>query len=178
MAGPQFNSTRHPKWAHSSGLTHNLAHWRPEWPLVISQSTSGRLWTETLPNFSSPGSLSQTKATFSLPCMCELLTSILIIHHYSHNWTSKVALVVKNPHANAVNIIPGSGRSLEEGIAIHPSILAWRIPWTQELGGLESMGSQRVRHDWATNTHALLVTRDAEDSGTVFPTKRALSQKT
>ena len=34
----------------------------------------------------------------------------------------------------------------------HSSILAWRIPWAEEAGGLQSMGSQRVRHDWATNT--------------------------
>ena len=32
------------------------------------------------------------------------------------------------------------------------SVLAWRIPWTEEPGGLQSMGSHRVRHDWATNT--------------------------
>ena len=37
---------------------------------------------------------------------------------------------------------------LEEEIAIHTSILAWEIPWTEEPGGLQSMGSQRVRHDW------------------------------
>ena len=36
---------------------------------------------------------------------------------------------------------------LEEGVAIHSSILAWRIPWTEEAGGLQSMGSQRVRHN-------------------------------
>ena len=36
---------------------------------------------------------------------------------------------------------------LEEGMATHPSILAWRIPWTEELGGLQSMGSQRVGDD-------------------------------
>ena len=41
---------------------------------------------------------------------------------------------------------------LEEGVAIHSSILAWRIPWTEEPGGLQSEGLQRVRHDWATNT--------------------------
>jgi len=35
---------------------------------------------------------------------------------------------------------------LEEGMATHSSILAWRIPWTEEPGGLQSMGSQRVRH--------------------------------
>ena len=36
----------------------------------------------------------------------------------------------------------------EEGMATHSSILAWRIPWTEEPGGLQSMGSQRVGHDW------------------------------
>ena len=37
--------------------------------------------------------------------------------------------------------------SLEEGMATHSYILAWRIPWTEEPGGLQSMGSQRVGHD-------------------------------
>ena len=37
-----------------------------------------------------------------------------------------------------------SGRSLEEGMATHSSILAWRIPWTEEFGGLQFIGSQRV----------------------------------
>ena len=36
---------------------------------------------------------------------------------------------------------------LEEGMATHSSILAWRIPWTEESGGLQSMGLQRVRHN-------------------------------
>ena len=42
---------------------------------------------------------------------------------------------------------------LEKGIATHSSILAWKIPWTKEPGGLQSMESQTVQHDWATNTH-------------------------
>ena len=37
---------------------------------------------------------------------------------------------------------PGSGRSPEEGMAAHSSVLAWRIPWTEEPGGLQSMGSR------------------------------------
>ena len=41
---------------------------------------------------------------------------------------------------------------LENGMATHSSILAWRIPWTEEPGRLQSMGSQRVEWDWATNT--------------------------
>ena len=41
---------------------------------------------------------------------------------------------------------------LEKGLSTHSSILAWRIPWTEEAGGLQSMGSQRVGH-WVTKTH-------------------------
>ena len=40
---------------------------------------------------------------------------------------------------------------LEEGMATHSTILAWRIPWTEESGGLQSMGPQRVGHDWEPN---------------------------
>ena len=40
-------------------------------------------------------------------------------------------------------------RFLEEGTATHSSILAWRIPWTEEPGGLPSIGSQRIGHDWS-----------------------------
>ena len=44
---------------------------------------------------------------------------------------------------------------LEEEMATQSSILAWRIPWTEETGGLWSMGSQSVRHDRVTSTHSL-----------------------
>ena len=40
---------------------------------------------------------------------------------------------------------------LENGMATHSSILAWRIPWAEEPGGIQSMQLQRARHDWATN---------------------------
>ena len=57
--------------------------------------------------------------------------------------------MVKTPSANAeardAGFIPGSG--MEEEMATQPSILTWRIRWTEEPGGLQSMGSQRVRHD-------------------------------
>ena len=47
---------------------------------------------------------------------------------------------------------------LANGMATHSSILAWRIPWTEEPGGVQSMRSQRVRHKWAstkTRTHTI-----------------------
>ena len=70
-------------------------------------------------------------------------------------WAFQVVLVVKHLPANAgdirdVSSIPGSGESSEGRRGNLPSILDWRIPWTEEPGGLQSMGSQRVRHDWAT----------------------------
>ena len=51
----------------------------------------------------------------------------------------------------------GREDALEEGMATHSSILPWRIPWTEEPGGLQSMGSQRVGHGRATNTHTSLL---------------------
>ena len=46
----------------------------------------------------------------------------------------------------------GQEEPLEEGMSTHSSILAWRIPWTDKPGSLQSKGSQRVRHDYKTKT--------------------------
>ena len=67
-----------------------------------------------------------------------------------------MVIKLKNPSASAgdagdTSLIPGSGSSPGEGNGSHSSILAWRIPRTEEPGGLQSMGSQRVRHDGATS---------------------------
>ena len=61
-----------------------------------------------------------------------------------------MALVVKNIPANSGDMrdagsVPVSGRSLEE--SMDNMILPWRIPWTEKPGGLQSLGSQRVRHN-------------------------------
>ena len=66
--------------------------------------------------------------------------------------TSLVAQSVKCLAYN-VGDLPCLGREdpLEKEMATHSSILAWKIPWTEEHGGLQSMGSQRVRHDWGTS---------------------------
>ena len=59
--------------------------------------------------------------------------------------------MVKHLPANAGDVrsmgfSPGLGRSPGEGLATNSSILSWRIPWREELGGLQSVGLQRVRH--------------------------------
>ena len=46
---------------------------------------------------------------------------------------------------------------LEEEMAIHPSTLAWKFPWTEEPGRLQSMGSQRVGHDYVTSLSLFLL---------------------
>ena len=60
--------------------------------------------------------------------------------------------VVKNlPAMQEIWVWPlGEEDPLEKGMATHPSILAWRIPWAEEPGGLQFMGSQRGGHDWVT----------------------------
>ena len=66
-----------------------------------------------------------------------------------------VVQMVKTPPTMQVTWLQSLGWDdpLEKGTATHSSILAWRIPWTEEHSGLQSKGSQRVRHDWTTNTH-------------------------
>ena len=70
---------------------------------------------------------------------------------------SLVTQTVKNLPAMQETQVQSLGREdpLEKGMATHSSILAWRSLWTEEPGGLQSMGSQRIRYNWATNTFTL-----------------------
>ena len=65
------------------------------------------------------------------------------------NWASLVAQIVKNlPAMQETQVqLLGWEDPLEEGVTAYSSILAWGIPWTEEPGGLQSIGSHRVRHD-------------------------------
>ena len=70
---------------------------------------------------------------------------------YTYTWGFPGGTVVENPPVNAgdtgdVGSVPGMGSPLEEEVVTHSSILAWKIPWTEEPGGLHSMGLQRVIH--------------------------------
>ena len=73
---------------------------------------------------------------------------------YQLERASLMAQMVKNPPAVQETWVRSLGQEdpLEKDVAPHSSILAWRIPWTEEPSGLQSMGWQRVRHDWVTNT--------------------------
>ena len=64
-------------------------------------------------------------------------------------WASLVVQMVKNPPAVQETQVQSLGREgpLEKGMPTHSSILAWRIPWTEEPGWLQFVGSRRVGHD-------------------------------
>jgi len=83
------------------------------------------------------------------------LKKIFFSCNFMWSWASVVAQMVKNPRAMPEIWVWSLSREdpLEKEMATHSSILAWRIPWTEEPGRLQSLGSQRVRYNWATNTH-------------------------
>ena len=66
-----------------------------------------------------------------------------------YSWASLVAQLVKNPSAVQETWVRSLDWEdpLEKGTVTHSSILAWRSPWTEELGGLQPVESQRVRHN-------------------------------
>ena len=68
---------------------------------------------------------------------------------YALMWISLVAQMIKNLPAVQETRVRSLGWEdpLEKGMATHSSILAWRIPWTEELGRLQFTGSERVRYD-------------------------------
>ena len=69
--------------------------------------------------------------------------------HFTCTWASLVTQTGKNPPAMEETRVRSLGWEdpLERGMATHSSILAWRIPWTEEPGGQQSMGLQRLGHD-------------------------------
>ena len=83
-----------------------------------------------------------------------LKLNLVWVHHF---WTSLAAQTVKHLPIMRETWIQslGWGLELEKEMATHSSILTWKIPWTEEPDRLQSMGSQRVRHDWAMSLHTI-----------------------
>ena len=88
------------------------------------------------------------------------------IYTHTHIWASLVAQMVKNPSSMWV-AVPSLGWKdpLEEGMATHSSILAWRIPWTEEPSGLQSGGSQA-----SDTTEHMRTTKNNFVCGRIFQT--------
>ena len=121
-------------WPHGLYPTMLLCLWNPpfsrEW--VAIPFSRGSFWPRDWTHLSN-----NLGGSFTIRTTCM----------YIYVWASQAALVVKNLHANVWDIrdvgsIPGLEDPLEEGMVTHPSILAWRVPWTGQPGGLQSMGSQ------------------------------------
>ena len=92
--------------------------------------------------------------THSFPTLCNPMNCIQTLCHLNHQG----APMVKNTLAMQETWVWSLGQedSLEEEMVPHSSILAWDIPWTEEPGGLQSMGSQRVRHDLVTKQQQII----------------------
>ena len=97
-------------------------------------------------------------AQYSIVCVCACMhTYMVYLHSYQQYIPTNSFLggaSGKEPTCNAgdireVGLTLGLGRSPAEEMTTHSSILAWRISWTEECDGLQSMGLQRVGHDWS-----------------------------
>ena len=77
---------------------------------------------------------------------------------FRYCWSSLVVQMVKHLPAMQETWVPSLGWKdpLEKEMATHSSTLAWKIPWREEPSRLQSMGSQRVRHDWVTSLHFIV----------------------
>ena len=74
------------------------------------------------------------------------------LHRVGHN--SSGLAVAGSTTKNVLRLITSHFLALEKEMATHSSVLAWKIPWTEEPGRLQSMGSQRVGHNLMTEMHA------------------------
>ena len=112
--------------------------------------------------------------------------NIIIIKHWNHSiigppvgpeqgfmisfpilWASLVAQMVKNLSAMQETWVLSLcwENPLEKAMVTHSSIFSWRIPWTEEPGELQSMGSQIVGHNWVTNTFTFPILSLVHDKG-------------
>ena len=81
--------------------------------------------------------------------MCRQIQEPLTCKNASQNWMYLEIILRSCSSADLQSVGLGWEDPLEEGMATHSSVLAWRIPWTEEPGGLPSMRSHGVRHDWS-----------------------------
>ena len=89
--------------------------------------------------------------------MLNFFLHLIVCIALSTSLASLVAQMVKNPPAVQETWVPSLDQEdpLEKRMATYSSTLAWRIPWPEDPGRLQSMGLQRVRHDWVTNTFTI-----------------------
>ena len=123
------------------------SHYLPSWPSYYPNDLPA---TETKLSSLSRCHPSQERTAFSAAYPVFTLTKN---NMYYRSRASLVAQRLKRLPAMQGTWVQSLGQEdpLEKELATHSSILAWRIPWTEEPGGLQSTGLQRVGHDWATS---------------------------
>ena len=86
------------------------------------------------------------------PGRLQSMGSLRVGHDWA-NFTHSLTVPLHCTHSlyNSLDYLVPKADDLEKAMATHSSTLAWKIPWVEEPGGLQSMGSLRVRHDWATS---------------------------
>ena len=122
-------------------------------PLQESMATHSSILAGESPKTEEPGGLqfTVTKSGTQL----KWLHSTNSWRAINHPWASLVVQSVKSLPAMQETQVRSLGQEdpLEKWMATHSSILTWKIPWTEEPDGLQSIGSQRVEHNWVTNTN-------------------------
>ena len=127
----------------STGTPHSKAFYLNQWISKCSPWTNNNINWEWVININpyTPDLLNLKLRGFA-PETCVLIRLLM------HPGTSLVAQMLKSLQSGRPRFDPWVREEpLEKDMATHSSILAWRIPWTEEPGGLQSMGLQRVRHD-------------------------------
>ena len=122
-----------------------LASWRMDWEAWIKRQGLSVFFKSLKKNWR----IANFQCYASFRCIAKWFSCIYL---YLRGFPGGSA--IKNPPANAgdagnAGLIPWSGRSLEKEMATHSSGLGWEIPWTEEPGGLLSMGLRRAGHSWA-----------------------------
>ena len=131
------------------------------WCIFIGHKANRTTWWVSKP----PGAMKELKP-FRVACIAcywsgpsgafSLRSCCSLFHLWLPFWEESMHFYILylHPFVNGMWPFLGQEDPLEEEMVTHSSILAWRIPWTEEPNGLPSMRSQRVRHNWATKHRA------------------------
>ena len=134
------------------------------WKWKVKVKSLSRVWLIATPwtaAYQAPPSMGFSRQEYwsGVPLPSPKPASVLFLFRFCQERrrifkSSLVAQMVKTlPATREIWVLSLSWEDpLEKEMTIHSSILAWRIPWTEDSGGLQSMGSHWVRHDWATNS--------------------------
>ena len=131
-------------------LTHNQPGWAIQFiPLLISLGIAAGIGTR-MAGLTTSLNYYQSLSKDLTESLGEIATSLIII---PNQLDSLVAIVLQNRRGLDLLTAEKVGLCLflEEEMATHSNTLAWKIPWMEEPGGLQSMESQRVRHNWVTS---------------------------